>query len=151
SADGHEWSMAAYASDFVEKTWPLNYGHPKTKFPYPSEGVFAIASPASGYLWDRAAEAGISYRSYGEFVQNGSTTNEPVTTRLKTLQGHFDPGFHSFDLDHPDGARADRFISELHRFEREGDMPRLQILRLPNDHTHGVTPGKRTPTALVAE
>ena len=42
SADGHEWSMGAYASDFVEKTWPLNYGHKKTKFPYPSEGVFKI-------------------------------------------------------------------------------------------------------------
>ena len=25
SADGHEWSMAAYATDFVEKTWPLSY------------------------------------------------------------------------------------------------------------------------------
>ena len=25
SADGHEWSMAAYATDFVEKTWPLVY------------------------------------------------------------------------------------------------------------------------------
>ena len=29
SADGHEWTMAAYATDFVEKTWPLSYrrGH----------------------------------------------------------------------------------------------------------------------------
>jgi len=24
SADGHEWSMAAYATDFVEKTWPYH-------------------------------------------------------------------------------------------------------------------------------
>ena len=24
SADGHEWSMGAYATDFVEKTWPLD-------------------------------------------------------------------------------------------------------------------------------
>ena len=23
SADGHEWSMGAYATDFVEKIWPL--------------------------------------------------------------------------------------------------------------------------------
>ncbi len=33
SADGHEWSMGAYATDFVEKTWPLNYGHGKQKIP----------------------------------------------------------------------------------------------------------------------
>ena len=25
SADGHEWTMGAYATDFVEKTWPLSY------------------------------------------------------------------------------------------------------------------------------
>jgi DNA-binding beta-propeller fold protein YncE len=151
SADGHEWSMAAYATDFVEKTWPLNYGHKKSKFPYPSEGVFPVATPASGYIWDRAREAGVSYRSYGEFVQNASTTNQSATTHLKALQGHFDPWFMSFDMDYPDDLRANRFISELHRFERDGEMPRLQILRLPNDHTHGVTRGKLTPTAYVAE
>ena len=151
SADGHEWSMAAYATDFVEKTWPLNYGHKKSKFPYPSEGVFPVAWPASGYLWDRAAEAGVSYRSYGEFVHSASPVNELPTTKLKALQGHFDPEYHGFDLSYPDAARADRFISELHRFEREGDMPRLQIVRLGNDHTHGVTAGQRTPTAYVAE
>ena len=25
SADGHEWTMGAYATDFVERTWPLGY------------------------------------------------------------------------------------------------------------------------------
>ena len=24
SADGHEWSMGAYATDFVEKMWPMD-------------------------------------------------------------------------------------------------------------------------------
>ncbi len=151
SADGHEWTMAAYATDFVEKSWPLNYGHKSSKFPYPSEGVFPIAYPASGYLWDRAAATGVSYRSYGEFVQNPKATNQPVTTKVKALQGHFDPWFRSFDLDYSDLQRADRFIAEMQRFEREGDMPRLQIVRLPNDHTHGVSKGKITPSAYVAE
>ena len=151
SADGHEWSTAAYATDFVEKTWPLNYGHKKTKFPYPSEGVFPVALPASGYIWDRASEAGVTYRSYGEFVQNATTTNKPSTTHLKSLQGHFDPWFIGFDLDYSDDLRANRFISELKRFEGEGEMPRLQILRLPNDHTHGVSKGSLTPTAYVAD
>ncbi len=30
-------------------------------------------------------------------------------------------------------------------------MPQLQIVRLGNDHTQGASPGKRTPTAYVAE
>lgn len=151
SASGHEWSMGAIASDFVEKTWPLNYGHKKTKFPYPSEGVFAIATPKNGYLWDRAAEAGVSFRSYGEFVGANPTDTQPAVTKNKSLIGHYDPWFYGFGLDYPDVKRADRFISELHRFEKEGDMPQLQIIRLPDDHTHGVTPGALTPTAYVAD
>jgi DNA-binding beta-propeller fold protein YncE len=153
SADGHEWSMGAYATDFVEKSWPLSYGHNKKhgKYVYPSEGRFKVAEPAGGYLWDRAREAGVSYRSYGEFSNNAKTTNEPCTTRVKALEGHFDPWFRSFDLDYSDLKRAERFIGELKRFETEGDMPRLQIVRLPNDHTSGTTAGKLTPTAYVAE
>ncbi|HEY4416876.1 MAG TPA: alkaline phosphatase family protein, partial [Verrucomicrobiae bacterium] len=151
SASGHEWSMGAIASDFVEKTWPINYGHKKTKFPYPAEGVFALATPKSGYLWNRAAEAGVSFRSYGEFVGANPTDTEPAVTKNKSLVGHYDPWYHGFGLDYPDTKRAERFISELHRFEKEGEMPQLQIVRLGNDHTHGVTPGQRTPTAYVAD
>jgi DNA-binding beta-propeller fold protein YncE len=152
SADGHEWSVGAYATDYVEKMWPLSYGHnTHGKYAYPSEGRFPIATPAGGYLWDRAREAGVTYRSYGEFVNNGPTPNEPCTTFVITLQGHFDPWFRSFDMDYSDLLRADRFIAELQRFEREGDMPRLQIVRLPNDHTAGTSAGKLTPTAYVAE
>jgi YVTN family beta-propeller protein len=152
SASGHEWSMGAYATDFVEKTWHLTYGHGKSgKFPYPAEGVFPIATPAGGYLWDRARQAGVSYRSYGEWVANGKGLGAPCTAKAKSLVGHIDPYFRSFDMGYPDQKRADRFLSELARFEKEGDMPRLQIVRLPNDHTSGTSPGKPTPTAHVAD
>jgi DNA-binding beta-propeller fold protein YncE len=154
SADGHQWSMGAYATDFVEKIWPLSYrGSPLKKLDiYPSEGNFdAIARPAGGYLWDRCAEAGISYRSYGEWIENPKKPGEPARATVKALEGHFDPLFHGYDLDYSDQKRADRFIEELHRFEREGDMPRLSILRLPNDHTAGTRVGKPTPVALVGD
>jgi len=152
SADGHEWTVGAYATDFVEKTWPLSYGHNKhKKYPYPAEGNFAIATPAGGYLWDRAKEAGVSYRSYGEFINNGKTNTEPGTSRVAALNGHFDPWFRGFDMDYPDLKRAERFISELKRFESEGEMPRLQIVRLPNDHTSGTTAGKHTPIACMGD
>jgi DNA-binding beta-propeller fold protein YncE len=152
SADGHEWSMGAYATDFVEKSWPMNYGHNRSKkFPYPSEGHFPIADPTSGYLWDRAKEAGVSYRSYGEFVIEGKSEGQPAYTKIASLQGHFDPWYHGFDTGYPDLKRADRFIAELKRFEAEAEMPRLQIVRLPNDHTAGVATGKLTPTAYVGD
>jgi len=152
SADGHEWSMAAYATDFVEKMWPLSYGHNRVKkFPFPAEGYFPIASPAGGYLWDRAREAGVSYRAYGEFVTIPAATNIPVAGRLPALRGHVDEWYRGFDMAYSDLQRAARFIAELKRFEAEGEMPRLQIIRLPNDHTHGATPGWRTPTAYVGQ
>ena len=152
SADGHEWTMAAYATDFVEKSWPLAYGHNGSgKFPYPSEGGFKVALPSTGYLWDRAKEAGVTYRSYGEFVQNGKTPADPCTTRLPSLQGHFDPHYRSFDLNYPEAKRVDEYRRELKKFEEDGEMPRLQMLRLPNDHTQGTVLGKRTPTAYLAE
>src|ERR1043166_576316 len=74
-----------------------------------------------------------------------------AATRVKALQGHLDEGYRGFDLNYYDLKRAERFIAELKRFENEGEMPRLQIVRLPNDHTHGSSRGFRTPTAYVAD
>lgn len=150
SADGHEWTMGAYASDYVERVWPLSYRGDK-RVGYPSEGQFAIARPAGGYLWDKANEKGVSYRSYGEFIGNGKTADDPGFSRVKALQDHFDPYYRSFDMDYPDVRRAARFLKELGEFEKKGEMPRLTILRLPNDHTVGTAPGKPTPTACVAD
>lgn len=154
SADGHQWSMAAYATDYVEKVWPLTYrGSPLKKLSiYPSEGHFdSMERPAGGYIWDRCAEAKVSYRSYGEWIINGKTLKDPGKANVKALEGHFDPWFRGFDMDYSDQKRADRFIEELTRFEREGDMPRFIVLRLPNDHTSGTRVGKPTPTAYLAD
>jgi hypothetical protein len=154
SADGHEWSMGAYCTDFVKRVWPLSYrGSPTKNLKiYPAEGIFDdIARPAGGYLWDRCAEAKVSYRSYGEWIANGKTLKDPGTARVKALEGHFDPWYRGYDLEYPDAKRADRFIDELQRFEKNGGMPQLTILRLPNDHTYGTRVGKPTPTAMVAE
>ena len=153
SADGHEWSMGAYATDFVEKVWPLGYrGSPLKKFGfYPAEGTKdPVARPAGGYIWDRAAEAGVSYRSYGEWIAD-SAPGKPAKARVKALEGHFDPFFPSYNLNVTDVRRAGRFLEELAGFEKSGDFPQLTILRLPNDHTAGTSPGKPTPTAMVAD
>jgi YVTN family beta-propeller protein len=152
SADGHEWSMGAYATDFIEKVWPLVYRpNPHKKIGYPSEGSYPIATPAGGYIWDRCAEAKVSYRSYGEWITNGKKPGDPGEARAKALEGHFDPQFRGFDLDYSDQKRADRFLEELKGFEEKGEMPHLIILRLPNDHTSGTKPGAPTPTAYVAD
>ena len=150
SADGHEWSMGAYASDFVERTWPLSYRGDR-RVPYPAEGAQALARPANGYIWDRAAAKGLTYRSYGEFIKNGETVDDPSTTTVEALKGHFDPKFRGYDLTYPDVKRADRFLEELAEFEKSGDLPNLIVLRLPNDHTAGTRPKSPTVTSMVAD
>jgi DNA-binding beta-propeller fold protein YncE len=155
SADGHEWTMGAYASDFVEKVWPLSYRGGKI-FGYPSEGgKDLIARGSGGYLWDKCAEAKVTYRTYGEWITNGKKnpdgTFEDGKPTVKALEGKFDPKFRGFDMDYPDVKRAERFISELKRFEAAGEMPRMQVLRLPNDHTAGTKVGSPTVKAMVAD
>jgi DNA-binding beta-propeller fold protein YncE len=157
SADGHEWSMGAYATDFVEKLWPLSYrGSKRNTFGYPSEGTYdPQARPAGGYLWDRAIDAKVSVRSYGEWVTNFPRNKDgsypDVKPSVPALVGRIDPKFRGYDLDYPDVKRAERFLGELKRFEGEGEMPRLQIVKLPNDHTSGTRVGKPTPRAQVAD
>jgi hypothetical protein len=151
SADGHEWSMGAYATDFVEKVWPLTYRPGDKKIGYPAEGSYPIATPAGGYLWDRCADAKVTYRSYGEWIDTGKKVGDPGKPRAKALEGHFDPQFRGWDLDYPDQKRADRFLEELKGFEEKGEMPHLTILRLPNDHTAGTKVGSPTPTAFLAD
>src|ERR1039458_3861624 len=55
------------------------------------------------------------------------------------------------DLDYSDQKRADRFLEELAGFEKAGEMPRLIVLRLPNDHTAGTRPGSPRVLACLAD
>jgi hypothetical protein len=94
----------------------------------------------------------VSYRSYGEFVLNDDQKEgRPAYTKVKNLEGHFDPQYIGWDLDYPDQRRADRFIEQLQGYEKGGDLPRFIVIRLPNDHTSGLKAGKPSPTAMVAD
>ena len=150
SADGHEWSLGAYATDFVEKNWPLNYGGKDYgKIGYPAECTFPqIAPPTAGYLWDQCARAGISYRSFGEFI---ARRDDKLVAKAEALRDHYDTEYEPFNMSVSDQKRADRFISEFQRLEAAGELPRFIVVHLPCDHTVGTSVGKRTPTAMVAD
>jgi hypothetical protein len=164
SADGHNWSVGAYATDYVQKTVPSNYSGRGRSYDYEGTnrgfGAEAIpeddaAEPAGGYLWDLARRAGASFRNYGEFVvppsadprglPDGYRGNKPF------LREHTNPRFPGYDLDVTDQRRADEFIRELGEFSRAGRLPALTVMRLPNDHTAGAKKGAPTPRAYVAD
>jgi DNA-binding beta-propeller fold protein YncE len=72
------------------------------------------------------------------------------------LRGHFDPLFPDFEVAYPDQLRADEFLNEFHQFveAREAGkdtMPQFVLLRLPDDHTAGLSKNKPRPAASVAD
>jgi len=48
-------------------------------------------------------------------------------------------------------VRADVWLADLRQFVQRCQMPRLQIVRLPNDHTAGARAGSPTPRAMMAD
>jgi YVTN family beta-propeller protein len=155
SYDGHAFSTAAYATDFVQKMWPMNYGRKEGL--YLSEGGYKmrnafgnIAAPAQGYLWDYAKRANVSYRSYGEFV-GWEHRGGDVVASVPGLDGHIHPKYPPFDLTIPDVHRVDIWAEEFRQMDRAGTVPQLSIVRLGGDHTNGASPGALTPRSMVAE
>jgi hypothetical protein len=67
------------------------------------------------------------------------------------LDGHVAPFYASWDLHLPDGKRLDAWLEEFRKFEADGNLPALSIVRLPNDHTSGLSAGYPTPRAMIAE
>jgi len=155
SYDGHAFSTAAYATDAIEKMWPTNYG--RRGGVYTSEGGWGdrnaygnLSAPADGYIWDFATRAGISVRSYGEFAEWEKQWG-PVKATVPGLLGKVHPAYPPYDLDIPDARRVEVWLEEFRQFEKDGGLPRLNIIRLGNDHTLGTRPGAPTPRAMVAE
>ena len=70
---------------------------------------------------------------------------------MKELEGHVAPFYRNFDVNTSDRQRAEEWLREFRQFEKKGNLPQLQILRLPNDHTAGTRPGAWTPRAMVAD
>ncbi len=142
SADGHNWSMAAYATDFTEKTWPTYYGNRGGEYDF--EGTRPAAYPRDGYIWDYCQRAGVSYRTYGEFAENGKPA-------LKSLRGHVCPQAPGFDLDITDRKRVQVWAHDFDSLLALNAVPHFNTIRISNDHTSGQRKGAISPVAAVAD
>ena len=163
SPDGHNWSMAAYTTDYLQRTVPSNYGGKGRSYDYegsnrgvvPDDDDDDVNAPAQGYLWDAALRKHISIRNYGEFVVGVGATRETPPTSYRAakspMRAYTNSAFPGFDLKIPDQHRADIWIAELRAFARADTMPRLMIVRLPNDHTSGAAANAPSPKAAFAD
>ncbi len=174
SADGHQWSDSAIASDYMERSFagfPRSYVHGMT-----DGGIDALAYSPVGFIWDNAVAHGKSLRDYGEYTISETRWKNPAKRRppnfldyyaeylnptgkiefkcrpaIESLAPHMATNTVGWALNIPDVIRAAYFIKELHEFETNGGFPNLSIICLPNDHTSGSRAGFPTPAAQVAD
>lgn len=145
SADGHNWSTAAYATDFVEKTWPTSYGGRGGNYDF--EGTRKAAYPRDGFIWDYCQRAGLTYRTYGEFVTDGVTGK----ASLKSLENHYCKQSPGFDMSVKDVKRVEIWAHDFDSLLRINAVPQLNTIRISNDHTSGQRKGALSPIACVAD
>lgn len=123
-------------------------------------GTADVAAPDSaegeagtGYLWDGARRAGRTIRNYGFFLaplyqaptHGESGTVPPAEMPWETkkvvafptkaaLRDVTDPYFRGFDTKLPDFFRFKEWEREFDQYEKDGNLPELIFMRLPNDH-----------------
>jgi YVTN family beta-propeller protein len=174
SADGHQWSTTAFATDYMEKSFA---GFPRS---YPDgmgeDEDDALAYSAGGFLWDNAVKHGKTIRNYGEFAAPYVKWRDPKRKgspgfrdcyrqwkgesdevlfasypMVESLRGFMPTNYVGWEMDVPDQYRADFILRELREFEARGEFPQLVIICLPNDHTSGTSKDEPTPAACVAD
>lgn len=153
SADGYGWSFAAIAPDYVQKMWPHGAAG-RGSLIDPSEDPAAL--PPAGYLWSNALARGVKVRNYGWWTTNKPSAGKLGEVQIESLR---DPAlrevtnmaYRGFDLDYLDSDRAKIFLQDLAEFDRTESMPQLIIMRLGNDRTSGMAPGKYSPQAAMAD
>ncbi len=142
SADGHNWSTAAYANDYVEKNWVTSYGGRGGKYGY--EGQREIAFPKNGFIWDFCKRANVSFRTYGEFVDDG-VPNYPG------VENNFCKKFTGWDLDFKDVDREKQWEVDFDSLLAKNAVPQFSSIRFGNDHTSGSKAGAYSVKASIAD
>jgi YVTN family beta-propeller protein len=147
SEDGHQWSNAAYATDFNQKAWTNSYSDRNEP-----EADERLKSSPAGYLWDSCARHGLTFRTYGEMASFTSTQEtEPEVEAVGSLEGHVSLEWLRLKSKGArDTEKAGVFVRELQDAEKSGNWPNFMVMSLGEDHTQGLRPGVFSPTAQVA-
>jgi hypothetical protein len=115
---------------------------------------------------------GIGYRNYGfrvfggQYDASGKLVGATVAGNPSTeprLLANTDLNYAGYDLRKPDSipdlittgvnqpTRIAEWTKEFNQYETNGNLPSVEFVRLPNDHTATDTPGAPTPRAYVSD
>jgi DNA-binding beta-propeller fold protein YncE len=180
SIDGHYWTAAGAVSDYVVRSWHQNYagrGRPYDFGAYqvsaPPKGyVFSrLLSAKIPFFNYGEALAGLNSLFPDKDRNTQETqdaTNVLANSDIQLTGGCYDgdiaifnrfgSGQDVYDSSLPPGANPATSVSRFDcfktRFESQlatNSVPAFNYVVLPLDHTQGVSPGKRTPTADIAD
>ena len=142
SADGHNWSMGAYSTDYLEKTWPTNYGGRGGR--YDAEGNRSVANNRDGFIWDNCKRNKVSYRTYGEFADEGKAN-------IPALKNNMCNYYTGYNMTVKDTTRFAQWKRDFDSLIAINAVPQLNTVRFGNDHTEGLRKGRPSPNAHVAD
>ena len=150
SSQGHVWSTAAYVTDYTEKTVASLYSDRRD-----ANDRDDVDEPAAGYLWNNAIRKGLTLRNYGEYAEPVPDKNKSAPARYRATKAALRPytsaEYPAFDMRIPDQTRAGVWLKEFRQYVKRGNLPALEILHLPSDHTSGARAGRPTPRAHMAD
>ncbi|MCZ8513884.1 glutaminyl-peptide cyclotransferase [Paenibacillus filicis] len=146
SSPGHEWVTAAQSNDYSEKGWPADYSGRRADM-----DVDAIQTK-EGRIWANAKRSGVSFRDYGEYINWWSSYDKTKgwTPDDPSIGNNYDANYAGWDINTTDMTRYNEWEKEFKQFDQNGNLPQLETVYLPDDHTAFTAPGKRTPQAYVA-
>jgi YVTN family beta-propeller protein len=132
------------------------------------------AGQGQGYLWNGALKAGLTVRNYGFFVDLARYNlpasakkyeipeeTEPFARQLQVaystsavLAKYSDKYFRGFDNSFPDYYRYTEWRREFARYEEDGKLPSLTLVRVMHDHFGdyaSAIKGVNTPELQIAD
>ena len=127
----------------------------------------------TGYLWDSALRAGLKVRNYGFFIDltrysipeaiggipasirdpfaSGTLVSFPTKAALQPITDQY---FRGYDNKFPDFYRVNEWKREFDQFEKDGNLPNLEFVRVMHDHTGNFSTaidGVNTPEIQTAD
>jgi hypothetical protein len=138
--------------------------------------IDALAYAPSGFIWDNALRHGVSLWNFGEFTMHTCGWADPARKGDPQWADYWDEYRHGrglvrigsvpaiptvgpfsptdtlgWNMAVPDVWRARYIADQVAAWEKEGRMPQLILVCLPDDHTSGTSEGSPTPEACVAD
>jgi YVTN family beta-propeller protein len=175
SAVGHTWLDAGFVNDYLERSYAnyiRDYGQPDAMV-YPKSGFLwdnAQAHGLTAHVWGEYAEfwngpgGATCPGTWADWYKDSQIlegkaagpAHVPVgycqtTADVPSLDKILSRDFPNFQTNIPDQYRADLFQRDFAQYEKNGNLPALNMLWVMDDHTNGLNKGYPTPSAMVAD